>query len=307
MTTTPLDLESDAAPAAVEQLEWFHSVEVAPGVVTPGRKSPEVLAGELAALRLPDLTGKSVLDIGAYDGFFSFAAERLGAARVVALDHYVWSADMAGYMADWRASHRTGESLPAPHESRHWDPVKLPGRRPFDTARRLLGSRVEPVVGDLMTMDLTSLGRFDVVLYLGVLYHMEEPLTAMRRVAAVTAPGGLAVVQTNAMEIAGAPDLAFCRFLPGRELGNDPTNWWLPNSRAIEGLCTAAGFARAAVLNPPPATAPVPVAQPLGPLARLLVRSGLAARLGFSFATTPNAINATAGPAVYSAFAHAHR
>ena len=80
-------------------------------MVTPGRKSAESLARELEMLRLPDLRGRSVLDVGAYDGYFSFAAERLGAARVVALDHYVWSVDMAAYMREWRASRESGAPL----------------------------------------------------------------------------------------------------------------------------------------------------------------------------------------------------
>lgn len=72
---------------------WFHSIDLAMGVVTPGLKSPEQHTRELASLRIPDLRGKTVLDIGAWDGFYSFAAERLGAARVVALDHHVWCLD----------------------------------------------------------------------------------------------------------------------------------------------------------------------------------------------------------------------
>lgn len=222
--------------------EWYHSIELAPGVVTPGRAPVEVWKNELRNLRLPDLGGKSVLDIGAYDGFFSFAAERLGACRVTSLDHYVWSADMCEYMKDWRESRRTGTPLPPPHESRHWRPDELPGRRPFDAARAILHSRVEPIVGDFMTMDLTSLGRFDVVLFLGLFYHLEEPLAALRRVASVTAPGGLAVIETEAMEILGLRDVALCEFFPGKELNNDPSNWWAPNSKALEGLCRTAGF-----------------------------------------------------------------
>ena len=72
---------------------WFHSIDLGMGVVTPGLKSPELHERELASFRLPDLRGKSVLDIGAWAGFYSFAAERLGAARVVALDHHVWGLD----------------------------------------------------------------------------------------------------------------------------------------------------------------------------------------------------------------------
>src|SRR5512135_1491707 len=241
------DVAKERAEAVLRSCpEWYHSIELAPGIVTPGRSPIENWEASLCSLQLPDLHGKSVLDIGAYDGFFSFAVERLGAARVVALDHYVWSVDMAEYMKDWRESKRTGAPLPAPHESRHWHPDELPGRRPFDSARELLGSKVEPVVGDLMTMDLSDLGQFDVVLYLGVLYHMEEPLRAMRRVASVTAPRGLAVIETEAMEIPGLEDRPFCEFFPGKELNNDPTNWWAPNAKAIERLCNKRGAPRPA-------------------------------------------------------------
>ncbi len=66
----------------ISALRWWHSIDLGDGVVTPGYKSPELLETELAALRLPDLAGRSVLDIAAWDGYFSFAAERLGAARV---------------------------------------------------------------------------------------------------------------------------------------------------------------------------------------------------------------------------------
>jgi tRNA (mo5U34)-methyltransferase len=242
--------EAERLAAALKDCpEWFHSIELAPGVVTPGRKSVETLNAELHALKLPDVRGKSVLDVGAYDGFFSFAAERLGAARVVALDHYVWSTDMVGYVADWRRSQRSGIPLPPPHESSHWHPEQLPGRRPFDLARGALSSKVEAVVGDFMTMDLSSLGRFDVVLFLGVLYHLENPFEAMKRLKSVTAPAGLAIIETEAMEIPGTGDRAFCEFFPGQELNNDPSNWWSPNAKALEGFGKAAGFRKVSVLT----------------------------------------------------------
>lgn len=234
--------------------EWFHSIDLGSGIVTPGRKSKATLDRELEQLRLPDLRGKSVLDVGAYDGYFSFACEERGASRVVALDWYVWSVDMAAYMEDWRSSKTTGAPLPAPIESRHYKPDTLPGKKPFDLAHRLRKSKVEPVVGDLMTMDLAPLGMFDVVLYLGVLYHMEEPLTSMRRLRSVVAPGGLAVIETEAVEVPGL-DRAYCEFFPGQELNNDPSNWWAPNAKALEGLGRAAGFREMVVFENAPATA----------------------------------------------------
>ncbi len=246
------DVRTRAQQILAEHPEWYHSIELAPGLVTPGRTSHAEWQAQLERLRLPDLTGKSVLDIGAYDGFFSFAAERRGAARVVALDHYVWSCDMAGYMRDWRESRRTGVELPPPHASRHWSPDTLPGRRPFDAVRALVGSRVEPIVGDFMTVDPDVLGRFDVVLFLGVLYHLEDPLGALRRIAGLTAPGGLAVIETEAVEIPSLRGIAACELFPGRELNNDPTNWWAPNERALTGMCRAAGFKDVTVLPPLP-------------------------------------------------------
>jgi hypothetical protein len=56
---------------------WCHSIDLGCGVVTPGIKTPEYQAKELESLHLPDLRGKSVLDIGAWDGFYSFPLVRI--------------------------------------------------------------------------------------------------------------------------------------------------------------------------------------------------------------------------------------
>src|SRR3954452_11537881 len=77
---------------------WFHSIDLGGGVVTDGWKTPEMLDEEIERLRLPDLDGKTVLDINTWDGFFAFEAERRGASRVVALDEYMWSMDLADHV-----------------------------------------------------------------------------------------------------------------------------------------------------------------------------------------------------------------
>ena len=250
--------ETPAADPA--EIVWFHSIDLGDDVVTAGVKSPELLAHELAHCRLPDLQGRSVLDVGAWDGYFSFAAERLGAARVVALDHYAWSMDLHAqhaYLAERRARGETPE--PFERVPGVWRPRELPGRRGFDLARDRLGSRVEPVVGDLMALEPGSLGRFDVVLYLGVLYHMQDPLGALRRLAAVT--GELAVIETEAVRFPALGGRSVWEFFPGDELAGDPSNWWVPTERALLGLCRAAGFAGAeTVVGPPPAAAGDPEA-----------------------------------------------
>jgi len=194
-------------------IRWFHSIELAPGVVTPGlhdtRRRVDVLA-------LPDLAGRSVLDVGAWDGFFSFEAERRGAARVVAADSFSWHGSNWGSKAG------------------------------FELAREALDSRVEDVDVDVLDLDPARLGTFDVVLCLGVLYHMKHPLLALEKVASVT--GELLVLET-------AVDLTWTRrpaaaFYPGHGLGWDPTNWWGPNPEAVRAMLAVAGFARVEMVTP---------------------------------------------------------
>ncbi len=235
---TPL---ASAAPDDPGALWWFHSIDLGGGVVTAGQKSPQILAREVEGLDLPDLRGKSVLDIGAWDGYFSFEAERRGAARVVALDHYAWSVDQAFQQRLTAERVARGERVPSwDQDPELWKPETLPGRAGFDLARLRLGSHVETVVGDFMTMDLEALGTFDVVLFLGVLYHLLDPLTALRRVARLT--GGLAIIETVCMVVPGWEHHALWEHFEGAELDRDPSNWWAPNAAGLEALARTAGF-----------------------------------------------------------------
>lgn len=232
---------------------WWHSIDVGDGVITPGHKSPQLLAHELATLDLPDLVGRSVLDIGAWDGYFSFAAERAGASRVVALDHFVWSLDLVAQQEYWRSCRESGV-VPEMYETVPglWHPTSLPGKRGFDTAHQLLGSRVEPVVADFVTADLSNLGSFDVVLYLGVSYHLQDPLGGLRRVRSMTRQ--VAVVETEAVALPGLEDVALWEFFGQAELNADISNWWAPNMAALHSVCRAAGFASVVTkAGPPPA------------------------------------------------------
>ncbi len=208
----------------------------------------------LSDSELPSFAGKSVLDVGAWDGLYSFRAERAGARSVVALDHYAWGVRIGERQAFWEQCAAAGV---LPDHDRDltdfWDP-NLPGKRGFDLASRVLGSSVKPVVGDFMQMDVSTLGTFDVVLYLGVLYHMMEPLTALRRLRAVTS--GVAVIETVAVRVLGQSEASLLAFFPGNELGgSDFGNWYAPTERALVSLCRAAGFARAKVVRGAP---PVP-------------------------------------------------
>ena len=101
---------------------------------------------------------------------------------------------------------------------------------------------METQVGDFMVLDPPAIGVFDVVFFLGVLYHLENPLEAMRRVAALT--GELAVIETASVFLPGYEHESLCEFYASNELNGDVSNWWAPNARALEGLCKAAGFTR---------------------------------------------------------------
>jgi tRNA (mo5U34)-methyltransferase len=189
-------------PASQEGIDWWHQIELPGNYVTPGLDES---AAKLETLHLPDFTGKTVLDVGAFDGYFSFAAERLGASRVVALDSFAWR--------------RPG------------------GKDGFEYARKALSSKVEDVEMEVLDISPETVGEFDVVLFLGVLYHMRHPLLALERVASVT--NERLVVETLA-------DLSFLRFpaaafYPWDMLG-DQTNWWGPNRAAVMGMLRSLGF-----------------------------------------------------------------
>lgn len=264
--TDPLDLTAGAArlelvpePARVSVRErvdrvplWWHSIDLGDGVVTPGFKTPAVLDTELSNLCPDDFRGKTVLDVGAWDGYFSFAAERYGAERVVALDHYVWSTDLRAYES-YRATRAARQQQVAPaYETEFWHPGTLPGRAGFDLAHEALASSVEPIVADLMDCDLHAVGTFDVVLYLGVLYHMRHPLLALERAAAVVRPGGYVLIETLAESCRLSGRRTMGRFIEGAEINGDQTNWWVFNEPALKAMCRAAGFRGVEILRAPP-------------------------------------------------------
>ena len=89
-------------------------------------------------------------------------------------------------------------------------------------------------------LDPEILGTFDLVLFLGVLYHMRDPLRALERVAAVTEHQ--LILETLVDALGATRPMA--GFYPGAEVNNDSTNWWGPNPAAVEGMLRAVGFQR---------------------------------------------------------------
>lgn len=245
--TSPAGVDPADLQARADAIAWFHSIDLGHGVKTKGQ-SEERRALTLA--QLPDFSGRSVLDIGAWDGYYSFLAEKHGASRVVALDHYAWGVDMPARDQYWNECRRQGVLPDHTRDITDFWHDDLPGRRGFEFARAALDSHVEPLLADFTTVDLDSVGTFDVVLYLGVLYHMKEPLTCLERLRAVTA--GVAVIETVAIRVPGIGAQSMLAFHAGGDLNSDYGNWYVPNIQGLEALARAAGFSRVEIVQGPP-------------------------------------------------------
>jgi tRNA (mo5U34)-methyltransferase len=184
---------------------WYHSLELPDGTVIEGVVSLERLKWRIAQFPIAqDLTGKRVLDIGAWDGWFSFEMERRG-AEVVAVD----STDQTR----------------------------------FPAASKLMGSKVEHVVEDICRLTPERVGYFDIVLFFGVLYHVKHPLLALERVCELCREDAYieSFVTDPSGDVAAVPAM---EFYETTELRGQFDNWIGPNTSCLLALCRAAGFAR---------------------------------------------------------------
>ncbi len=204
--------------------EWFHNIELN-GV----RTAPNHFLGDYPALKwntfahlLPqDLRGKSVLDVGCNAGFYSIEMKRRGAERVLGIDFD------DGYLEQARF------------------------------AAEVSGAEIE--FRNMSVYDVAQLGeKFDIVLFMGVLYHLRHPLLALDLLWE-HAVGDTLVFQSlmrGSREVpALEPDYPFSEtaifddpaypamYFVERRYSNDPTNWWIPNRACAEAMLRSAGFA----------------------------------------------------------------
>jgi len=203
----------------IEALKWCHPLELGGIHTRPQWHVRRRFARRLKFLQIPaDLTGKSVLDIGAWDGFFSFECERRGAARVMAIDTYAWD-----------------------HH----------GKDGFLLAHEVLNSSVEHRRLAAEQIDAATLGTFDVVLFLGVFYHLRSPISVLERLRGVTA--GTLICETHALVPAFHERYPLVSFFPGDglELGVPYEFCSLPTMEALLQMLGAAGFTTLDVKHTP--------------------------------------------------------
>ena len=188
----------------LEELGWYHSIELNDGQVIQGLQSLDQLRHRLAQFPVPaDLRGKRVLDIGAWDGWFSFEMERRG-AQVVAVD-----------------------------STQHNN---------FQIAKELLDSKVEYRVADICKLTSDDIGTFDIVLFFGVLYHTRHPLLALENVCGMATD--MAFIESHVTDDGDLSAPPLMEFYETTELGGQFDNWVGPNTSCLLAFCRTAGFAR---------------------------------------------------------------
>lgn len=202
-------------------IQWHQRWELFRGVFTPGAHSVDRACRHI---HLPsDLSGKRVLDIGAWNGCFSFECERRGAAEVVALS------------------------------------LKNPEVTGFNKIKNLLDSKIIYVQDSVYTLSPDVLGDFDIVLFLGVLYHLRYPLLAVDRIRTICR--GAVLIETHVVtdellvrkpfNLIGKM-LLLSRLLKSTPIWRqyrayeahpeDSSNWFGPNIQAVTESFDSAGF-----------------------------------------------------------------
>jgi tRNA (mo5U34)-methyltransferase len=195
---------------------WFHKMELPGGRVTPGWSDPAI--DKLPHFGLPEqVSGMRVLDIGHAEGFFSFEAERRGAAEVVGIENYP------------------------------------PMARKFEICRAALGSRAQSHLASVYDLNPNTFGTFDLVMFFGVLYHLRHPVLALQKIASVCT--GTLLMQTSTCAEDG--DKAMAEFHPfGIKSGPpenpiyDPTCFWFPNNACCKAMLEHVGFKDVEQISP---------------------------------------------------------
>lgn len=232
VTTDPLGVKTVADFA-----KWYHKITLPDGTVTPGEE-PQIPEKAWEIYGLPDdLTGKTVLDVGAWDGYWTFEALKRGAKYVVAIDDFT----------------DRGEGK--------W---KVDGQEPWDTfqfCRAQFGYGKERCYCENMSVYDISVDQgapfsdgFDIVFCFGVMYHLRYPLLGLDMMAEACAPGGEIFIESAVSDFYSpergglgngyAFGQSVAEFYEGKEYGGRHSNWWGPTLRCLARWTRSAGFGK---------------------------------------------------------------
>lgn len=215
-------MDADALKAVIDRLgPWHHSIEFVPGIRTHPEfpDHPESRWGTIEPHIPKDLRGKSVLDVGSNSGFFSVKMKQRGADRVVGIDMMPHLIEQGKFLSHWFSQD--------------------------------IDFRLMDVYGDV-----ESLGKFDLVLFMGVLYHLKHPLYALEKLAQVCKDTMIVQSVTR-----GSPDEFEMKedypadewtvfdepgwpkmyFIP-KKVNGDVSNWWFPNLSCLKAMIRDCGF-----------------------------------------------------------------
>jgi tRNA (mo5U34)-methyltransferase len=200
---------------------WFHTFALAPGIYTPGIARDH---GYRVAVLEDLFQGARVLDVGAFDGFYSFLAEARGAQRVVAVDNEQY--------VDWVRG-RFG--------------LELEGGAGFRGVAGLIGSEV--AYRRMDAMEIRELDeRFDVALCFGILHRVTDPIALLTALAAVLAPGGRVVLETYGSRLDPASPVLEVHDL-GDVYARDDFVYWGFGPESLRRLSRIAGFSEVEIVE----------------------------------------------------------
>lgn len=205
-------LDSNEIRKQIEQIKWFHTIDLGNGILTNGADDS---VNKLKTIKMKELVpGKSILDIGAWDGFFSFEAERLGASKVIAVDPFMWNG------LSWGS------------------------KKGFTLAQQILNSKVQDLnLNDIS--EIKTLDPCDIVLFLGVFYHLKDPFTLLEKIAKIT--NEMLILETE-LDMR-SNEFPMMSFNYNREVFADYTNYWFPNQKGVEALLKTVGFKKVKMVH----------------------------------------------------------
>jgi tRNA (mo5U34)-methyltransferase len=233
----------------VASRRWYHTIELRPGIVTPGWFDLRALAPTLPIP--PDLSGKRALDAGTFEGFWALQLAARGAdvTAIDIIDPRQW---------DWPVG--SDEHVMAVLNER-----KQSGDG-FTVVAEELQTEVKRLELSVYDLDPAQVGSFDFAYVGSLLLHLRDPIRALERVRSVLAPDGqLLLVDAIDTELS-----LIHRHSPVAHLdGLGKPWWWRPNVAALKRFVEAAGFR----VVSGPATVYMPLGDGHDPLAKLRVRT----------------------------------